>query len=145
MASLMYAKESILLKGVCTAAMTPKPARAHDNNHLSRTLVHFYSTVLQDVADNDKRTQTLELSGSNIWKGKSAALTASLADALLNNSKLTALNMSDCNLGDKALMSLDDSLKYNSTLFDLNLSHNKLGRPGLQHLASCLTTEENGA
>ena len=50
MTSLMYAKESVLLK------------------------------VLQDVADNDKRTQTLELMGSTVWKGKSASLTASLAE-----------------------------------------------------------------
>lgn len=110
MASLMYAKESILLK------------------------------VIQDVADNDKRTQTLELMGSNIWKGKSAALTASLADALLNNTKVTALNLSDCNLGDNALIALADSIAHNSTLYDLNLSNNKLGRPGLIHLSKCLAT-----
>lgn len=86
MASLQYAKESILLK------------------------------VLQDVADDDKRTQTLELMSSSVWKGKSAALTASLADALLMNTKVTALNMSDCNIGDQGLISLSDSIKDNTTV-----------------------------
>ncbi len=109
MASLQYAKESIVLKTV------------------------------QDVADNDKRTQSLELMGSVVWRAKSAVLTASLADALLNNTKLTALNLSECNLGDGALCSLADALQHNATLFDLNLSHNKLGRPGLVHLAKRLT------
>ena len=86
MASLQYAKESIVLK------------------------------VLQDVADDDKRTQTLELTSSVVWKGKSAAMTASLADALLENTKVTALNLSDCNIGDNGLISLADSIKENGTV-----------------------------
>jgi hypothetical protein len=110
MASLMYAKESKLL------------------------------AVIKDVEDNDKRTQSLELTGSVVWKGKSSALTASLSDALLNNTKVTSLNLSECNLGDGALIALANSIQFNATLFDFNLSHNKLGRPGLTHLAKCLTT-----
>ena len=86
MANLQYAKESILLK------------------------------TLQDVADNDKRTQTLELSGSVVWKGKSAVMTASLADALLNNTKVTALNLSECNIGDQGLMKLADAISGNATV-----------------------------
>ena len=104
MASLQFAKESILLKAI------------------------------QDVADNDKRTQELELTGSTVWKSKSVMLTASLADALLNNTKLTALNLSECNVGDGALCKLADAIQHNATLYDLNLARNKLGRPGLVHL-----------
>ena len=85
-ASLQYAKESILLK------------------------------VLQDVADNDKRTQTLDLCSSVVWKGKSATLMSSLADALRNNTKVTAINLSDCNIGDNALCSLANSIKENGTV-----------------------------
>ena len=112
MGSLQYAKETILMK------------------------------VIQDVADNDKRTQTLELMSSVVWKGKSAALTASLADALLVNTKVTALNLSDCNIGDNGLISLADSIKDNLTLYDLNISYNKFARTGLQHLAKCLTANK---
>ena len=108
MASLQFAKESILLKAI------------------------------QDVADNDKRTQSLELSGSTVWKAKSAVLTASLSDALLGNMRLTALNLSDCNVGDNALFKLADAIRHNATLYDLNLANNKLGRPGMTHLAECL-------
>ena len=86
MASLQYAKETILMK------------------------------TLQDVADNDKRTQSLELMSSVVWKGKSAALTASLADAMLSNTKVTALNLSDCNIGDQGLCKLADAIKENSTV-----------------------------
>ena len=109
MANLQYAKESILIK------------------------------VISDVAENDKRTQSLELCGSTVWKGKSVAMTMSLSDALWNNTRLTALNLSECNIGDGALCKLADAIQHNATLFDLNLSHNKLGRPGLIHLAKCLT------
>ena len=45
--------------------------------------------VLQDVEENDNRTQALELAGSIVWKAKSVALTTSLADALLYNTKVT--------------------------------------------------------
>ena len=72
--------------------------------------------MLQDVADDDKRTQTLELTSSVVWKGKSAALTASLADALLSNTKVTALNLSDCNIGDNGLCSLADAIQDNGTV-----------------------------
>ena len=106
-ASLQYAKESILLK------------------------------TLEDVAENDKRTQTLELTSSVVWKGKSAVLTSSLADAMMNNTKVTALNLCDCNVGDAGLCSLADAIKENGTLFELNLSHNKFARTGLTHLAKC--------
>ena len=106
MASLQFAKESILLK------------------------------TIKDVEDNDKRTQSLELSGSTVWKSKSAALTASLSDALLNNTRLTLLNLSDCNLGDNALCSLADAIRHNTSLYDLNLANNKLGRTGMQHLGA---------
>jgi hypothetical protein len=109
MGSLQYAKESILTK------------------------------TIQDIAENDKRTQTLDVMGSAVWKGKSVALTGSLSDALLNNTKLTALNLSQCNLGDGAVCKLADAIQYNNTLFELDLSNNKLGRPGLTHLAKCLT------
>ena len=63
---------------------------------------------------------------------------ASLADALLQNTKVTALNLSDCNIGDKGLCSLADSIRENGTLFELNLSHNKFARTGLTHLAKAL-------
>ena len=86
MASLQYAKEAIILK------------------------------VLQDVADNDKRTQSLELLGSVVFKSKSVTLCASLADAMLNNTKVTALNLSECNIGDGALCKLADAIKHNSTV-----------------------------
>ena len=55
---------------------------------------------LKKVAENDRRTQSLELAGSQVFQAKSAALSSSLADALLHNTRLTALNLSSCNLGD---------------------------------------------
>eukprot|EP00966_Prymnesium_polylepis_P182566 4229912-Prymnesium_polylepis.1 len=110
MASLQFAKESTLLKQISL------------------------------VAENDKRTQALELSGAVTWQAKSATLTASLADALMANTKLTALNLSRCNLGDGAMTKLAEALRHNATLFELDLSDNKLGRPGLVCLAQALTT-----
>ena len=72
--------------------------------------------VLQDVADNDKRTQALELMSSVVWKGKSATLMSSLADAMVSNTKVTAINLSDCNIGDNGLCSLADAIKENGTV-----------------------------
>ena len=92
------------------------------------------------MADNDKRTQSLELGGSVTWQAKSAVMTASLADALQGNTKLTALNLSGCNVGDSACGKLADAIAFNSTLFELDLSDNKLGRPGLVALAKALAT-----
>ena len=123
MASLQYAKESILVK------------------------------VLQDVADNDKRTQTLELTSSVVWKGTSAVLTASLADALLNNTKVTALNLCDCNIGDQGLCKLADAIKENSTVRAAHspfVLHTHLTRwhalPALRSCTSstCRTTNSRG-
>ena len=110
MAQLQFAKEGILLK------------------------------VLQDIGDNDARTQSVELAGSVVWKAKSVSLTTSLADALLSNTKVTALNLSDTNLVDSALISLAEAIKFNGTLYDLKLANNKVGRTGLVHLAGCLAT-----
>lgn len=94
--------------------------------------------VIKDVSENDKRTQDLDVSGSNVWKGKSVVMTNSLADALHDNTSLTLLNLSMCNVGDGALIKLADAIQYNSTLFTLDLSDNKLSRPGLMHFAKCL-------
>ena len=97
-------------------------------------------STIKLVAENDKRTQSLDLSGAVTWQAKSAALTASLSDALMANTKLTALNLSRCNIGDVAAGKLAEALKHNATLFELDLSDNKLGRPGLITLASALST-----
>ena len=80
MANLQYAKEAIVLE------------------------------ALKLVAENDKRTQSLELGGSVVFKAKSVALGQSLADALHANTKLTALNLSSCNLSDSAIEKLSAQL-----------------------------------
>ena len=95
---------------------------------------------LMKVGDNDKRTQSLELGGAVNFQAKSLMLSASLADALRDNTKLTALNLSNCNLGDGALVKIAESIKHNSTLYDLNLSDNKLQRPGLVAVGKALAT-----
>ena len=82
MANLQYAKESIVLE------------------------------ALKLVAENDKRTQSLELGGSVVFKAKSVALGQSLADALHANTKLTALNLSSCNLSDSAIEKLSAPLSH---------------------------------
>ena len=70
-----------------------------------------------------------------------ASLTQNLADALLNNTKVTDLNLSDCNIQDGALKQLADAIQFNSTLFKLNISYNKkIERPGMIHLAQRLAT-----
>ena len=84
MANLQYAKESIVLE------------------------------ALKLVAENDKRTQSLELGGSVVFKAKSVALGQSLADALHANTKLTALNLSSCNLSDSAIEKLSAPLSHNN-------------------------------
>ena len=112
MANLQYAKESIVLE------------------------------ALKLVAENDKRTQSLELGGSVVFKAKSVALGQSLADALHANTKLTALNLSSCNLSDSAIEKLSAPLSHNTTLYDLNLADNKIGRPGLTAIARALMTNK---
>eukprot|EP00965_Chrysotila_dentata_P198351 6178734-Pleurochrysis_carterae.AAC.1 len=96
--------------------------------------------VIKDVAENDRRTQSLDLASSTTFQAKSMALTSSLADALLNNTRLTALNLSRCNIGDAAIKLFAESIKGNATLFELDLSHNKLGRPGLIALAEAISS-----
>ena len=111
MASMQYAKEAIIL------------------------------AELVKIAENDKRTQSLELGGSVNFQAKSLMLSANLADALRENTKLTALNLSSCNLGDSALTKIAESIKHNSTLYELDLSDNKKsGRPGLIALGNALAT-----
>ena len=112
MANLQYAKETIVLE------------------------------ALKLVAENDKRTQSLELGGSVVFKAKSVALGQSLADALHANTKLTALNLSSCNLSDSAIEKLSAPLSHNTTLYDLNLADNKIGRPGLTAIARALMTNK---
>ena len=112
MANLQYAKEAIVLE------------------------------ALKLVAENDKRTQSLELGGSVVFKAKSVALGQSLADALHANTKLTALNLSSCNLSDSAIEKLSAPLSHNTTLYDLNLADNKIGRPGLTAIARALMTNK---
>ena len=68
---------------------------------------HAKESIIQEsinkVAENDRRTQTLDLSGSRVFQAKAAVLAASLADALLSNTRLTALNLSYCNIGTGAI------------------------------------------
>jgi hypothetical protein len=110
MASLMYAKESIIV------------------------------STLKDIEEDHRRTQDVNLAGSNVWRSKSVQMTNNLADALLTNTKLTALNMSNCMLNDACVTKLSEVLAHNSSLFHLNLADNKLGRPGLIALGKALGT-----
>ena len=68
---------------------------------------HAKESIVQEainkVAENDRRTQTLDLSGSRAFQAKSAVLSAALADALFINTRLTALNLSHCNIGSGAV------------------------------------------
>eukprot|EP00967_Tisochrysis_lutea_P138084 scaffold248694_cov28-Tisochrysis_lutea.AAC.1 len=96
--------------------------------------------LLKKLDDNDRRTQAIDLSGSTVFREKSVKLCASLADALQRNSRLTALNLSNCSIGDGSAKQLANVLRDNATIFDLNLSYNKLGRPGLTAIGSALAT-----
>ena len=110
MASLMYAKEATIL------------------------------STLKDLEENHRRTQDVNLMGSNVWKAKSVAMTANLVDAMVPNTKLTSLNMSDCMLNDACLSKLSEMLAHNATLFHLHLANNKFSRPGLLELGKALGT-----
>ena len=68
--SLQYAKESIVL------------------------------SALKDVEENQKHMQEVNLSSSIVWKGKSLEMTTKLAAILIQNTRLTALNLTDCNIHD---------------------------------------------
>ena len=94
--------------------------------------------ALKDVEEDQKHLQEINLQSSGVWKAKSLALTQQLADCLLANTKLTALNLTDCGLNDQALTKLSEVLGHNHSLFHLNLSLNKFGRPGLLDLGRAL-------
>ena len=96
--------------------------------------------ALKDVEENQKFMQDVNLQSSIVWKGKSAMMTASLAKAMQQNTRLTALNLADCNIHDADLTPLTANLATNSTLFHLNLSQNKLGRPALLEIGKSLAT-----
>ena len=57
-------------------------------------------SILKDVEEDHKRTQEMNLGGSNVWKSKSVQMTNNLCDALQTNTRLTALNLSACMLND---------------------------------------------
>ena len=97
-------------------------------------------SILKDVEEDHKRTQEMNLGGSNVWKSKSVQMTNNLCDALQTNTRLTALNLSACMLNDACLETLSKTLAHNSTIFDLNLADNKFTRPGLISLATGLST-----
>ena len=88
-------------------------------------------SALKDIEENQKHLQDVNLQSSGVWKGKSLELTTQLAEVMYNNSKLTAINLCDCNINDAGLAKLNDTLAHNATLFHLNLSMNKFGRPSL--------------
>ena len=54
--------------------------------------------------------------GDAYWVDNVRVRSASLADALLNNTKVTALNLSECNIGDQGLMKLADAISGNATV-----------------------------
>ena len=56
------------------------------------------------------------------------------------NTKLTSIDLTDCNVNDEGLKSLTGTLKKNATLFHLNLTKNKIGRPALLDLGAALAT-----
>ena len=97
-------------------------------------------SILKDVEEDHKRTQEMNLGGSNVWKSKSVQMTNNLCDALQTNTRLTALNLSACMLNDACLVTLSTMLAHNSTIFDLNLADNKFTRPGLISLATGIST-----
>ena len=106
--SLQYAKESIVL------------------------------SALKDIEENQKHMQEVNLHSSVVWKGKSLEMTTRLSEVMVNNSKLTSINMTDCNINDAGLTKLAATLSINATLFHLNLSNNKFGRPALLELGKSL-------
>ena len=108
--SLQYAKESIVLN------------------------------ALKDVEENQKHLQDINLHSSIVWKGKSCVMMAKLADALLRNTKLTSIDLTDCNINDEGLKPVTGTLKSNATLYHLTLSQNKIGRPALLDLGAALAT-----
>ena len=97
-------------------------------------------TALKDIEENQKHLQDVNLHSSNVWKAASLAMTTQLAEVLYNNSKLTALNLTDCNIHDDGLIKLTETLAHNATIFHLNLSMNKFTRPGLLELGKAMRT-----
>ena len=72
--------------------------------------------VIKKVEENDRRTQSIDLSGSSVFREKSVKLSASLADALSRNTRLTALDLSNCSIGDVSAKQLSAALADNATL-----------------------------
>ena len=97
-------------------------------------------SALKDLEENQKHLQDVNLHSSVVWKGKSLEMTTRLSEVLINNSKLTALNLCDCNINDAGLSKLAATLATNAHLFHLNLSMNKFGRPALLELGKALLT-----
>ena len=96
--------------------------------------------ALKDLEENQKHLQDVNLHSSIVWKGKSLEMTTKLSEVLRINSKLTALNLVDCNINDAGLSQLASALATNTTLFHLNLSMNKFGRPSLLELGKAMVT-----
>ena len=72
--------------------------------------------VIKKVEENDRRTQSIDLSGSSVFREKSVKLSASLADSLSRNTRLTALDLSNCSIGDVSAKQLSAALADNATL-----------------------------
>jgi myosin-5 len=96
--------------------------------------------ALKDIEENQKHLQEINLHSSVVWKGKSVLMMNKLADAMLRNTKLTSINLSDCMVNDEGLRFLTAALAKNGTLFHLCLSQNKIGRPALLDLGAALAT-----
>ena len=96
--------------------------------------------ALKDIEENQKHLQEINLQSSVVWKGKSCVMMTKLAESMLKNTKLTAINLVDCSINDEGLKSLTGTLANNATLFHLNLSKNKIGRPALLDLGAALAT-----
>ena len=100
------------------------------------------AAVFTKVAADDPRTQSLDLSQSKLFVTVPSCvdLAADLVKALKSNTKLTALNLSRCNLDDEAAATICAHLHGNKSIFHLDLSCNPISDAGLIEVAGMLQT-----
>lgn len=94
--------------------------------------------ALEAIQSNDPAHKSISLAGSSSFQMNPSKYASSIAEALLTNTSVTDLDLSNCGIPTSNAHDFAEVLKKNKTLKVLNLSKNKISSEGIEEILASL-------
>jgi hypothetical protein len=92
--------------------------------------------VIEQVANNDPKLKSLDLTKNAAFCMNSTKNTIALSEALCKNTVITTVVLRECEIVDAGAEAIAQALEQNSTIVELDLQQNRITTPGIVRLVA---------